>query len=41
MRWLRGIIDSGHEFKKTLGEDEGQGRLECCSPRGHKELDKT
>ena len=24
----------GHEFEQILGDSEGQGRLECCSPRG-------
>ena len=23
---------NGHEFKQTLGDGEGQGSLECCSP---------
>ena len=32
---------SGHEFEQTPGDGEGQGRLVCCSPRGHKELDKV
>ena len=32
---------NGHEFEQTPGEIEGQGDLECCSPRGHKELDRT
>ena len=32
---------NGHEFEQTLGGDEGQGRLACCSPLGHKELDMT
>ena len=32
---------NGHEFEKTLGDDEGQGSLACCSPWGHKELDMT
>ena len=27
---------NGHEFEETLGDSEGQGRLECCSPWGHK-----
>ena len=27
------------EFEQTLGESEGQGSLECCSPRGCKESD--
>ena len=31
----------GHEFEQTLGYSEGQGRLACCSPWGHKELDTT
>ena len=25
-----------HEFEQTLGDSEGQGRLECCGPWGHK-----
>ena len=29
------------EFEQTLGDSEGQGSLECCSPWGHKELDTT
>ena len=32
---------NGHEFEQTLGDDEGQGSLVCCSPWGHKELDTT
>ena len=32
---------NGHEFEQTLGDSEGQGRLACCSPWGHKELDTT
>ena len=31
----------GHELEQTLGDDEGQGGLVCCSPWGHKELDTT
>ena len=31
----------GHEFEQTLGVGDGQGSLECCSLRGHKELDTT
>ena len=23
---------NGHEFEQTLGDDEGQGSLACCSP---------
>ena len=32
---------NGHDFEQTLGDGEGQGSLECCSPWGHKELDMT
>ena len=32
---------SGHEFEKTLGDDEGQGSLACCSPWGRRESDMT
>ena len=31
----------GHEFEQALGAGDGQGSLACCSPRGHKELDRT
>ena len=31
----------GHGFEQALGNDAGQGSLECCSPWGCKELDKT
>ena len=30
----------GHEFEQALGDTEGQGNLECCSPGGHTELDR-
>ena len=30
-----------HELGETLGDDEGQGGLACCSPWGHKESDTT
>ena len=30
-----------HEFEKTLGDNERQGSLMCCSPRGCKESDTT
>ena len=30
-----------HEFEQTPGDCEGQGRLSCCSPWGHKESDRT
>ena len=29
---------SGHEFEQTPADSEGQGSLECCTPRGHKEV---
>ena len=32
---------NGHEFEKVLGDNEGQGSLECCTPWGHVELDMT
>ena len=32
---------NGHEFEQILGECEGQGRLACCNPWGHKELNTT
>ena len=32
---------NGHEFEHTPGDNEGQGSLACCSPWGHKELDRT
>ena len=32
---------NGHEFEQTLGDSEGQGSLECCSPWGHAESDTT
>ena len=31
----------GHEFEQTLGDCEGQGRLACCSPWGHKKSNTT
>ena len=30
-----------HEFEQTLGDGEGQGSLECCTPWGHKDSDMT
>ena len=30
---------NGREFEQTLGDSEGQGSLECCSPWSHKESD--
>ena len=41
MRWLDGITDSMEMSLSKLGNSEGQGSLECCSPWGHKELDMT
>ena len=32
---------NGREFEQTLGDGEGQGSLECCSPWGLKELGTT
>ena len=32
---------NGHEFEQAPGDSEGQGRLVCCSPWGHKESDTT
>jgi len=31
----------GHEFEQALGVGDQQGRLVCCSPWCHKELDMT
>ena len=39
MRWHHRL--NGHEFEQTLGDNEGQGSLVCCSPWGHKESDMT
>ena len=42
MRWFDGITDSmDSESEQTLGDSEGQGSPECCSPWGHKESDTT
>ena len=32
---------SAHEFEQAHGVDDGQGRLVCCSPWDHIELDMT
>jgi len=32
---------NGREFEQTLGDNEGQRSLACCSPWGHKESDMT
>jgi len=31
----------GHEFEQAQGDSEEQGSLAHCSPRGHKELNRT
>ena len=42
MRWLDAITDlMGQKSEQTLEDSEGQTRLACCSPWGHKELDRT
>ena len=41
IRWLDGITDSTDKSLSKLGIGDGQGRLVCCSPWGHKELDMT
>ena len=41
MRYLDGITDSVDKCEQTLGDGEGEGNLACCSPWGHKEVDKT
>ena len=37
--WHHGQLN-GHEFEQAPGDREGQGSLACCSPWGHKELDR-
>ena len=32
---------NGHEFEQAPGNSKGQGNLECCSLRGHKESDMS
>ena len=44
--WQKGMVGwhhqlNGHEFEQAPGGGEGQGSLGCCSPWGHKELDRT
>ena len=34
-------LHDSHEFERAPGVGDGQGSLECCSPRGGKELDMT
>ena len=41
MRWSDGIINSMDKFEQTLGDDEGQRSLACCSSWGRKESDTT
>ena len=42
MRWLDIITDSMDvSLEQAPGVGDGQGSLECCSPRDHKELDMT
>ena len=42
MRWLDCITDSiDMSLSKLRESDDGQGRLACCSPWGHKESDTT
>ena len=41
MRWLDGIVDSGHEFEQTPGDGEGQGSQVCCRSWDCKELDMS
>ena len=39
VRWPQGL--DGHEFEQTPRVGDGRGGLECCSPWGLKESDKT
>ena len=43
MRWMDGMHHrlNGHEFEQDLGDNEVQGSLLCCTPRGCTESDKT
>jgi len=34
-------LPNGQEFEQTLGDNEGQGCLVCCSPWGREQLDTT
>ena len=27
---------NGHELEQALGDGEGQGSIDCCSPGGHR-----
>ena len=31
----------GHDFEQAPGDGEGQESLVCCSPWGHRELDRS
>ena len=37
--WHHGL--NGHAVEQALGDGEGQGRLVCCSPWGHRESHTT
>ena len=39
VRWHHQL--NGHESEQAMGDGEGQGSLEYCSPWGHKESDMT
>ena len=39
VRWHHRL--DGHEFDEAPGVGDEQKSLACCSPQGHKELDKT
>ena len=39
VRWHHQL--NGHESEQAMGDGEGQGNLEYCSPWGRKELDTT
>ena len=41
MRWLDGITNSMDMSLSKLGDGEGEGNPECCSPWAHKESDMT
>ena len=41
MRWLDGIVASMDMNFSTVGVDDGQGGLACCSSWGCKESDMT
>ena len=41
MKRLDGITGSMDMTEQTQGDSDGQKRLACCSPWGHKESDTT